>query len=340
MFGRIVRPLGACLLALGVFASAATAASPPKLKVAHGGTAQLLVSNVGTPTAFAFGDGKVFFSDGTPPSEAPGVGGVYVISNGTAMRLPGSPPFSFGVVWRKGTLYVSAINRLLAWSGWNGSTFTKQRTLYTAPKGFPGFNGLAFGANGRLYAGVDVGPPPNSDHGPPTAPFQYDILSFTAAGKDVKVVARGMRQPWQFAFPKGSSSPFVSDLNQDAPPAISNKAPDYLLRVRKGDNYGFPKCNWVSKKACKRFTKPNRFFKPHTDPMGLGILSGRLYISEFGASTPPRVVSMPLTGGAVKPFATGFTGTVVGLGVNHGWVYVAQTASGPTSLGFIFRIKP
>jgi glucose/arabinose dehydrogenase len=338
MFGRIVRLLGASLVAFAVLGSAALAAAPPTLKVANGGKAELVASNVATPTAFAFGDGKVFYSDGTPPSVVPGIGGVYVINNGTSTRLPGSPAFSFGVVWRNGTLYVSAINKLLAWSGWNGSTFTKQRTLYTAPKDFPGFNGLALGADGRLYAGVDVGQV--NDHGPAKAPFQYDILSFTTAGKGVKVVASGIRQPWQFAFPKGSSSPFVSNLGQDMPTAIGDKAPDYLLRVHKGDRYGFPKCNWVSKRACNGFTKPIRFFKPHTDPMGLGIVGNRLYISEFGAATPPRVVSMPLAGGAVKPFATGFTANVVGLGVNHGWVYVAQTASSATSLGFIFRIKP
>lgn len=339
MFGRIVRLLGASLVAFAALGSAALAAAPPTLKVANGGKAQLVASNVATPTAFAFGDGKVFYSDGTTPNQAPGVGGVYVInSNGTSTRLPGSPPFSWGVVWRSGTLYVSAVNQLLAWSGWNGSTFTKQRVLYTAPKNFPAFNGLAFGADGRLYTGVDVGLV--NDHGPAKAPFQYDILSFTPAGKGLRIVATGIRQPWQFAFPKGSSSPFVSNLGQDFPTAIGNKSPDFLLRVSKGDKYGFPKCNWVSKNACKHFTKPYRFFKPHSDPMGLGILGNHLYISEFGGSTPPRVVSMPLAGGAIKPFATGFTGTVVGLGVDKGWVYVAQTATGPTSLGFIFKIKP
>jgi hypothetical protein len=339
VFKRVLWLLGASLAAFAALGSAALAAGPPALKVANGGKAQLVASGIATPTSFAFGDGKVFFSDGTPPSSAPGIGGVYVISNGKATRLPGSPVFSYGVVWRKGTLYVSGVNQLLAWSGWNGTTFTNQRTLYKAPKGFPGFNGLAFGANGRLYAGVDVGQPP-ADHGPATAPYQYDILSFTAQGKGLKVVATGLRQPWQFAFPKGSSSPFVSDLGQDQPAAIANKSPDFLLRVRKGDAYGFPSCNWVSKKACKGYAKPYRFFVPHTDVMGLGILGKRLYMSEFGVSTAPRVVSMPLHGGAVKPFATGFTANVVGLGVNNGWVYVAQTAASATALGYIFRIKP
>ena len=85
------------------------------------------------------------------------------------MKLPGSPAFSFGVTWHKGTLYVSAINKILAWSGWNGTAFTHQKTIYTqASKKFTGFNGLGFGANGRLYIGVDW--VNGNDHGPATGP--------------------------------------------------------------------------------------------------------------------------------------------------------------------------
>ena len=329
---RAVRVVCASLVAFAALGSVAAAAGPPLPKVAHGGKAELFASGVHTPTGFAFGAGKVFVSDGTLP---PPGGGVYVIDKGNARLLPGSPVASFGVVWRKGTLYVSALNTLQAWSGWDGTKFTKQRTLYTAPTGFPGFNGIAFGADGRLYAGVDVGMV--NDHGPATAPFQYDILSFTPAGKGLKVVARGIRQPWQFAFPKGSSSPFVTNLGQDMPTGI--KAPDYLLRVHKGDNYGFPKCNWTSKKACKRFTKPYRFSTPHTDIGGLGILGSRLYISEFGFVFPPRVVSIPVAGGRVTPFATHFAGPIVGLGVNGGWVYVGQLGDA-THPGLVYRLKP
>jgi hypothetical protein len=331
-----------CALAVtyGAAGAAASAAGPPALKVTGGGSAQVFATGlIATPTAFAFGDGQVFYSDGTPPSAAP-LGGVYVIKNGTPVHLAGSPAFSFGLAWRHGTLYVSAINKLLAWSGWNGTTFTTQKTIYTAPKGFPGFNGLAFGPDGRLYAGVDVGQ--TNDHGRATAatPYLYDILSFTPAGKNLRIVARGIRQPWQLVFPVGSSSPYVSDLGQDAPARIQRKVRDFVLRIRPGQNYGFPTCNWIKLSACSPFATPFKFFPSHSDVMGLGILGKRLYMSEFGGSTVPRVVSMPLGGGPVKVLATGFTGNIVGLGVHGGWVYVAQTASGPTQLGDVFRIKP
>jgi glucose/arabinose dehydrogenase len=335
MFSRVLKSLAALIAACGTLAAVASAAGPPPPTSPTGKPVQLVATGLNTPTSFAFGGGQMFASDGTTPG--PGVtfkGGVFVIKNGVATRLPGSPLFSFGVVWRNGTLYVSAIRQLLAWSGWNGTTFTKHKVLYTASKKFTAFNGLGFGANGRLYAGVALSE--KNDHGPATTPYEYDILSFNAAGKDLKIVATGIRQPWQMAFPAGSSSPFVSDLGQDAPEKIGAKAQDFILRVRQGDSYGFPKCNWVQPSACKNNVKPFKFFAPHTDVGGLGIIGNRLYISEFGFAAPvhlPKVVSMPLTGGPVQTVLNS-SAPVVGLATHDGYVYVGDL------VGRVFRVKP
>src|SRR5207237_284653 len=91
-----------------------------------------------------------------------------------------------GLAWRKGTLYISAATvsgkerkfQLLAWSGWNGSNFTKRKAIYTAPKGFDGFNGLAFGPDGRLYVGVDLGLTDGNDHGPANKHFTKPFKLF------------------------------------------------------------------------------------------------------------------------------------------------------------------
>jgi hypothetical protein len=343
---RVARPLIACLAVCGMLASAASAASAaaPLPTPAKGATLEVVAAGVSTPTAFAFGGGNVFVSDGTLPTG----GGVYVLKGATAVRLPGSPSASFGVTWRKDTLYISAItlsaqgppaSQLLAWSGWNGTQFTKHKVLYTAPAAIPGLNGLAFGADGRLYVGVSLGE--KNDHSPATG-FTYDILSFNAAGKDMKVFAKGIRQPWQLAFPAGSSSPFVTDLSQDSPASIQNKVPDFILRVRKGENYAFPKCNWVVVSKCTKYPTPFKFLPPHTDPGGLGIIGNRLYLSEFGFARTAKVQSMPLTGGPLKTLLTGFKGEpFIGLGTHAGWVYVGEPAppSAPGT-GRIFRVKP
>jgi glucose/arabinose dehydrogenase len=347
MRGRTAAFIAATALATGVIADAATAAGgPPPPTATNGATVQLVASGLNTPTSFAFGGGNVFEGDGgSESSSGPPNGAVYVLKGGTATKIPGSPQFVAGLAWHQGALYVSGGSltgpksakwQVLAWSGWNGTTFTKKKAIYTAPKGFNGFNGLAFGPDGRLYVGVDVGLLDNNDHGPANGtPYLYDILSMSATGKHFKVFATGMRQPWQFAFPTGSAFPLVSDLGQDKG---ATNPPDFLLRVHPGDNFGFPHCNWTSASKCKGFAKPLKMFSPHTDIMGLAIIGSNLYMSSFAGTTGKgpggEVVSMPLKGGAVKPVLTGFVAPTVGLGENAGWLYVGELT------GQVFRVKP
>ncbi len=322
----------------GLLCSGASAAGPPLPTSTNGHPVQLVASGVNTPTSFAFGGGHVFEGDGGSESAKVPNGGVYVLKGGKATKLPGSPNFVAGLAWRKGTLYVSAGTvtakgpkfQLLAWSGWKGTTFKKHKVIYTASKKFSGFNGLAFGPDGRLYVGVSLAS--GNDHGPATTPYAYSILSIKTNGKGLKVFATGMRQPWQLAFPKGSSSPFVSNLGQDSG---AKNPPDFLLRVHKGDDYGFPKCNWTKKRACRGFAKPFKLFPPHTDVMGVGIIGKQLYLSEFlgNAGKAGLVVTMPIKGGAPKTLVTGFVAPVVGLGVHNGWVYMGELT------GQVFRVK-
>ena len=316
---------------------------------ASGATLQQVATGVTTPTAFAFGDGNVFVSDGTFPMgpNGPFNGGVYVLKDGVAVKLAGSPTASFGVVWHHHKLYVSAIHvgpggpvaTLQAWSGWNGVTFTKQKVIYTAPRGII-LNGLAFGADGRLYTGVDVGT--TNDHGPKKG-LLYDVLSFKHNGKDMTVVATGMRQPWQLAFKPGSSSPYVTNFGQDSPKSVFPKVPDFILHVHQGQNYGVPKCNWIHVAKCTADATPFKFLAPHTDPGGLGIIGKRLYLSEFGFVHTAKVQSLRLSGGRLTTLLTGFQGeTFIGLETHNGWVYVGESVGGPSGPGQarVFLVKP
>lgn len=347
MRGRTAALAAASVVTAGVVAGAASAAAgpPPPPKGVGGAKVQLVASGLNTPTSFAFGAGTLFEGDGGSETAKPPNGGVFAIKGGTGTLIPGSPQFVAGLAWHQGALYVSggfvtgpasARWQILKWSGWNGTTFTKRNVVYTAPKKFQGFNGIGFGANGRLYVGVDVGLLNGNDHGPSnTSPYVYDILSMNTKGKAFKVFATGIRQPWQMAFPKGSSSPFVSDLGQDKG---AKNPPDFVLRVKQGDNYGFPACTQIVPSKCAGFTKPFQQFGPHTDIMGMAIIGKRLYMTSFlgagGKGPGGEVLSMPLTGGTAKPVVKGFVAPTVGLGVHGNSLYVGELT------GQVFKVTP
>jgi glucose/arabinose dehydrogenase len=323
---------------------AGASAPPPSPKSTNGHKVELVASGLKTPTSFAFGDGMVFEGDGgNSEGSAPPNGGVYVLKDGKAVKIPSALKFVAGLAWHANRLYISGASLtskgpsflLDSWGGWNGKTFTSRKTLYTGPKGFDGFNGIAFGANGRLYVGVDVGLTDGNDHGSPsTSPFLYDILSFRADGSDRRVFATGMRQPWQLAFAAGSNTPYVTDLGQDKG---AKNPPDFVLRVEAGQNYGFPTCNHVGSAGCGGYAKPFRMFRPHTDLMGIALCGSTLYLTSFagpkGAGPGGEVYSLALDGHTLRPLITGFAAPVVGLGLNDGYVYVGELT------GQVFRLK-
>jgi glucose/arabinose dehydrogenase len=331
---------------MGVAASAATGPPPPKT---HGGaTATLYATGLKNPTSFAWGDGAMFAGDSGSEGKTPN-GGLYVVANGTVTEIPNGPVFVAGLAWRHGALYMSAafvVNgapsfQIVKWSGFTGSDFTTRKTIYTAPRGFEGFNGLAFSPTGRLLVGVDAGLLNHNDHGPAsTSPFLYDILSMQPNGRDVNVYASGIRQPWQMAFAPGAHAPFVSDLGQDGPKKVLKAGPpDFLLKVHRGDNYGFPKCNHTPLGNCKGDTKPFKMFPPHTDVMGLAVMGKTLY---FGSFLGPKgkggaLYKMSIHGGKAKPVVTGFPLATDALAAHGGFLYVG--GSNKTG-GEIYQVKP
>jgi glucose/arabinose dehydrogenase len=351
-FSRAANGLAAALACGLLSAAAASAASgpPPPPKSPTGKTVTQVAAGGGlaTPTSFAFGDGQVFEGDaGAQTSKVPH-GGVFVLRNGTGDKLAGSPDYVSGLAWHGGSLYIAAGSltgktkatwTIQKWSGWNGTGFASQKSIYTAPKGFQGFDGIAFGPDGRLYVGVATQGTNDNDHGPAsTSPYLYSILTMKDTGHDLKVFATGIRQPWQMAFAPGSKDPLVSDLGQDKPASLN--PPDFVLRVRQGDNYGFPQCTQVVAKTCNGDAKPWQEFAPHSDIMGMAIIGHRLYMTSFVGLHPTaksqggEVLSMPLSGGAVSPVLTGFAAPTVGLGAHGNTLFVGELT------GQVFSIQP
>jgi glucose/arabinose dehydrogenase len=341
------------LLTAGAAAAGATASKSSKAPTAtNGKPVQLVASGLMVPTSFAFGDDAVFEGDGGNSSKVPN-GGLYVLSGGKATKVSTTPKLIFvgGLQFHNDALYVSGATlgakgpqfQILTFKNWNGTTFTSQKVIYTAPSKFQGFNGLGFGANGRLYVGVDTGLLNNNDHGPAsTSPYLYDILSMSATGGQPDVFASGIRQPWQMAFPSGSDSPFVSDFGQDS---AAKNPPDFLLRVTAGQNYGFPECNWTSATACAGYAKPFKTFAPHTDVGGVAIVGDNLYLSEFGFAAPlrpPGVVSLPLSGGGSPTTLVRLPqeAVIVGLAANGDYLYFGIKTKAGGGMAYRVQVSP
>ena len=72
--------------------------------------------------------------------------------------------------------------------------------------------------------------------------------------------------------------------------------------------------------------------------MGMVIMGKRLYTTSFtgiGGKGTGEVLSLPLSGGNLKPLLKGFVAPTVGLGAHAGWLYVGEV--GP---GLIYRVRP
>ena len=330
--GIAVVAVGTAASLIGISTALAKEGPPPPPRAVSGAAVEVVGGGVPTPTAFAFGKGNVFIAGfGSEDGKSPG--GIFVLRGGKAVKLPGLPGAA-GLAWKNGTLYATVatprVMRIVAWSGWTGSTFTKRRVVWSGPKRFPGVNGLAIGWNGRIYAGVGLSA--DGDTTKSNRPYAQSVISMRIDGKDVKTIATGLRQPWQLAFVKGVSRPYVTVLGQEN--LGKRQPPDYLILARDGDDYGFPACNWSKPKACSSFAKPVALFPAHSSPTGLGAKGSTLYVALFnGTGRGPELVTIKSSGKKRKPFLTGFAAPVVAVGVSGGYVYAGDLS------GSIYRVR-
>lgn len=317
---RAVTTAAAAVAAAAVFAVGAGAAGNPV--AASGAPVQLFASGLPTPTAFAWDGATMFVGEG-PAGKAFTPGGLFTVAKGAPTKVPGSPDNVYGLAWHDGRLYVSTGPTIEAMSGWDGTQFSSIKTIWSGSPRFYGFNGITFGPDGLLYAGLGL-KEPTYDHAKDPVRLSQAVVAMTAAGKHLRIIASGIRQPFQLVFPQGSRYPYVTDLGQDAG-AIP---PDEILVAKPGENYGFPSCTWLALSKCKGFKRPKILLAQHASPMGISSLGHTLYVALFtgigGNGFNPEVVTIPTSGGAPTPFVTGFGYQIIALAIHAGELYVGD----------------
>jgi glucose/arabinose dehydrogenase len=318
-----MQPLGPRFLFLAAVAAAlvlpgaAVAQGPPLPTAVNGHVVTRVATGVTTPTSFAFTGDTVFAGSG-PAEEGPGPTGLFTLANGKATKVPGTTQIVAGLAWHGDALYVSSFAKIIAYSGWDGTRFAHVKTIAHPLKA--GYNGLAFGPNGRLYVGV--GFRDKYDPGRDPSLHAQSVISMTPSGKDVKTVATGLRQPFQLHFPAGAKHPYVGVLGQEKAPVPK----DAIVVAKAGQHYGYPKCLFAVDSTCKGFDKPLVLLPKHASPMGITSIGVTLYVSLFGGlgDRKPVVASLPVAGGKPTAFLTGFVAPVIALAQNAGKIYVGD----------------
>lgn len=331
MDGRCVAAAAAVSVG-AVLGMAATAVAAPT--AAGGAPVRVVGAGVPTPTAFAFVKGTTFVA-GYGSEDGKTAGGVFVLRGGAAVKLRGLPGAA-GIAWHRDELYVSAVgkggvaDRIVAYGGWNGKRFATRRVVFTGPAGFTGFNGLAFGPEGRIYAGVSLAFA--DDHRASTKPYAQSVVSMTTSGADITQMAVGLRQPWQLAFAPGDPSPFVTVLGQEN--LGRTRPPDYIVHAAPGDDYGFPVCNWSAPKACATYARPLALLPAHSSPTGIAARGDRLYVALFvGRARGPEVVRLPVAGGPLRTVVSGFPAPVSAVAVRGAYLFAGDAT------GQIYRTR-
>ena len=289
----------AVLLAAGV--TSAVAASPA-VRVPSGFRVETYVRGLERPTAMAFGPrGDLYLTQegGQVVRIDPRTRRRQVILRG--FRTP------LGLVWHRGVLFVSAQGAL-----WRVNRGQRRAILANLPYGRHQQDNVV-SHRGRLYLGSGS----TCDVCSERSRLSATILSVNPDGTGLRVVARGLRNPYGLAVAPRTGRLYASVNERDE---LGDREPaETIVEVRPGRHFGWPRC-WPSHRlkrlrgSCTGVTPPVAYLEPHSAPGGMAFWNGSLYVAEWGEYLKrdhgrklTRVVLRPGRRAAVSTFATGFS---------------------------------
>jgi glucose/arabinose dehydrogenase len=205
---------------------------------------------------------------------------VYVIDQG--LNMPN------GVAFRKGSLYVAEVNRILRYDDIESKLNNPPRPVVVYDK-FPtekhhGWKFIAFGPDDKLY--IPVGAPCNVCEEKDS--IYASINRMNPDGSGLELFASGVRNTVGFAWHPLTKKLWFTDNGRDnmgdnMPADELNYAPD------KGMHFGFPYCQqgdtpdpeFGSKRNCSEFTPPAIKLMPHAAAIGMRFYTGDMFLPEY-----------------------------------------------------------
>jgi glucose/arabinose dehydrogenase len=307
------------------------------LRGPSGLTATVLATGLPDVAALAVdGQGRVWaataaFADG-------GTDAVYLLgpAGATPRRVITDSHTPLGLLWIGDTLYVSQHEAVVAYGGFDGTTFAASRVVLQLPTGVGEVNGMALGADGRIHLGISA----PCDSCTPSNELSGAVVSFLPTGAGLRVDASGIRAPIGLAFRASTGALYVT-MNQrddlgDATPG------DWLSVVADGQAWGFPDCYGQGGSGCAAAPAPVAELDQHAAVSGVVLLTGELgsaygdvaLVAEWtkGVVLAVRLNPYDATGATVEPFLTGFKNPVPVAAGPNGGVLVGDWSTGTVYL--------
>ena len=244
-----------------------------------GYAAQRYASGLKRPTAMAFGpDGRLYVAQET--------GQIVVVGAGSAKPRVLARGFHtpLGLAWNGPRLFVSSRGRLDSLNLVGRALRARRTILKGLPYGRHQQDNVVVGRDGRLYLGSGS----TCDVCREKDPRSATILSVRPNGGDVRVVARGLRNPYGLAIRPGTGRLYVTVNGRDD---LGGSEPaEMLVEIAQGRTFGWPDCwpSWARKqltgKGCAPVSRPVAYLEPRSGAGGIAFASdgGNAFVALWG----------------------------------------------------------
>jgi glucose/arabinose dehydrogenase len=293
------------------------------LKGRQGLHASVYARGIPQMSAFAFdARGRLWVT--RSGSSSHGSDGVYVVDSAgaTPTRVVHRIRGPLGLVWIGRRLYVSHLGGVERFSGFSEGAFASRTTILEGPVAGAENNNLVLAPDGRLVMGVSA----TCDHCANTPRYSGAIVSFRTDGSGLELLATGIRAAYGLVY--DGDSLYVSMNQRDD---LGARTPgDWLARVERAQDWGFPACYGQGGRACAGVPSPLGVLDAHAAAGGVAIAGDDVLVTEWVLGT---VMSVPSSGGRATELVSGLAHPLPIVRAADRWLLV-----GDWGTGVIYRI--